>query len=147
MPSEIEQLPDMTRISHICIRASLVARQDILSMKTLTLLLCLTLAVTTGCMRPPTILSLAGEHTVNFPRVGELLHRKKKLVVIFLHGVGDHCPLYALDEKRGWISESAFRPLDHHSPGSAHDRVETPLYVSAKDFKALSFGQSNPRSV
>jgi hypothetical protein len=34
-----------------------------------------------------------------------------KLVIVFVHGIGDTCPGYALDESRGWLRNSTLRAI------------------------------------
>lgn len=44
--------------------------------------------------------------------LSDLLKNKKKAVVVFIHGVGDHCPGFALgDVKESWLNDDAQKAL------------------------------------
>lgn len=43
--------------------------------------------------------------------LAQLLEGKKEAVVVFIHGVGDHCPGYALSPAFGWINPSAMSTI------------------------------------
>jgi hypothetical protein len=110
--------------------------------------------LTAGCAQPaPIKWTGSTDGSVTLQPIQKLINGKAKLVVIFLHGVGDHCPLYALDEKAGWVSEHAFGQflkVDSKNTwtGPANtDRVETEIYVDGKNPRKLTYGNTNSHSV
>jgi len=76
---------------------------------------CLFLAVLVGCARAPIFSSpLEGP---NDPYMGsvdsltKLLDGKSEAYVVFIHGVGDHCPGYAVAPTFGWLNEKAMATM------------------------------------
>jgi hypothetical protein len=92
-------------------------------MKKLATMFCSVLAFTACTMPPPIASSDGNKHNVEGLR--EMLNGRHKLVIIFLHGVGDHCPLYALDKTDGWIAEKNERSVNSGSPPGSMRRAMT----------------------
>jgi hypothetical protein len=53
-------------------------------------------------------------------------HQRTKVVMVFVHGVGDHCPGYALGEE-GWVNEAAFRELGIRGARGQSHTLRTPI--------------------
>ena len=53
----------------------------------------------------------------------------KRTVVILVHGVGDHCPTYGLDPKKGWLNDTTAAALGLHPTGP----VSTPEVIADPD--------------
>lgn len=43
----------------------------------------------------------------NVREIAADLHDRTEAVAVFIHGVGDHCPGFALDNKKGWLNDKA----------------------------------------
>jgi hypothetical protein len=57
----------------------------------------------------------------------QLASAEDGVLLIFVHGVGDHCPGYALDPKNGWLNQEAQTLL------SIHPRTDTYTSVKLQD--------------
>ncbi|XHS77488.1 hypothetical protein ACFJGW_17450 [Burkholderiaceae bacterium UC74_6] len=76
-----------------------------------------------GCAYSPTVYAvgdLAGDApngvaTGRFEALGTLMGSARKLRLVFVHGVSDHCPGYALGQDQGWLSQDNLRAL-HMAP-------------------------------
>lgn len=72
----------------------------------------------------------------SFPGLAQLLPNKPgPLRVVFVHGVGDHCPGYALDPADGWLNDDAAKavgltPLDDEkAPPAGPIRIPTSVFM------------------
>ena len=75
-----------------------------------------------GPIQDPIVMPLDGSLTKDITPLSELVKDKKKIVIVFIHGVGEHCPGYAIK-----INDETMK--DHKSP-------EHP-WTAGKTFKAL----------
>jgi hypothetical protein len=80
-------------------------------------LLCLGIcAVLSSCVSAPVVYA-PSDMTNNKPsgsvtKLSQLLgNSAAPLRIVFLHGVGDHCPGYALDRVKGWLKDSTAKEL------------------------------------
>jgi hypothetical protein len=99
------------------------------------------IAALAGCSSPQIV--PLDPATPNIPALRELLHGKRKLVVMFLHGVGDHCPRYALEGRNAWISGDGFRQLgiqDSSGKPQPYRELKTPVYVSRDGTDSILVG-------
>jgi hypothetical protein len=70
---------------------------------------------TVGCSHAPVVSNPDEKPTSSWTGhvdpLRELLKGKTKAVVVFVHGVGDHCPGFALDAKTGWLKQTSWSTL------------------------------------
>lgn len=92
------------------------------------------IALGAGCSHAPIVSSPnEGPNDPYSGRVESLdkrLDGKTHMVVVFMHGVGDHCPGFALNETDGWLKSQAW-PTLHLQPASA---LEPPTIILDSEF-------------
>lgn len=83
----------------------------------------------TGCGITPTVYAvndtMDAKATGGFDDLSKLMGPARNLRVIFVHGVSDHCPGYALSQDDGWLNSKALdvlhlRPTDGLNFGTNH---------------------------
>lgn len=82
----------------------------------------------TGCSITPTVYAvndtMNAKATGGFDDLSKLMGPARNLRVIFVHGVSDHCPGYALGQDDGWLNSKALDVL--------HMRPTDGLYIDSK---------------
>jgi len=100
-------------------------------------LICLILPLTIIACAPAPIIyqpsDKSGEPTGKVDKLKMLLPDKSPVRLVFVHGVGDHCPGYALDSRAGWLSTQnaaamGLFPVPNPRPG--HNGVSQFIDVS-----------------
>lgn len=57
--------------------------------------------------------------------------KAKSLLVVFVHGVGDHCAGYALDPKSGWLSDKTAAAIGlTPGPAATYQKILSPVFIS-----------------
>jgi hypothetical protein len=92
--------------------------------------LCLCAIVLAGCS-PALIISDPSEeagspNTGSVPALLTFLDGSRHLVVVFIHGVGDHCTGYALDNSFGWLRDTIVPAIGLKAMGDMTEPVNIP---------------------
>lgn len=100
------------------------------------------LAAVAGCAHDPVVRNASDNKPGSVtPLNAHLARAGHRAILIFVHGVGDHCPGYALDDTNGWLNRSAQTRLHLTPDGNpAGDTVTLPdpLNTTSKGVDPLS---------
>jgi hypothetical protein len=97
-----------------------------------------------ACSTAPKIVPLDSGTVKDITPLAQLTKDKHKVVIVFLHGVGDHCPGYALKGPDAWTRGAAFTQLRIRGNRGAEQTFTTPMSVDRGSGQAQVAGDGTP---